>query len=191
MFDLSLDPFSLGGSGVCGRRLNPKLLSIFQKKYLQFHAGECRDQSRFNLCGQRLLDAFITHIGKEPQVRVAQGNPRGRERIVARARAFIHANLSRPISIESIAKAAATSQRTLHRCFLSVLEETPYSYTLKVRLHRIRNTLISDDELSATVAAAANRWGVTDLGRFAGRYEELFGELPSRTRALRRPNPIL
>jgi hypothetical protein len=33
------------------------------------------------------------------------------------------------------------------------------------------------------VALAANRWGIAELGRLAGQYRKLFGELPSQTAA--------
>ena len=180
-FDLSFDPFALGGTGVYGQRLNPELLASFQDRYSRFHAGWCSNPAYFDQCGLQLLDAMILHMGREPRSQVGSRNPRGQERVVARARAFIHDNLNQSLSVEKIAKAASASQRTLHRAFLSVLGETPYSYTLKVRLHRIRNSLISDDEILWTVTAAANRWGVAELGRFAGRDEKLFGELPSQT----------
>jgi AraC-like DNA-binding protein len=112
-------------------------------------------------------------------------DPRGHSRIVARARAFIHANLDTSLSIERIAAAAHTSHRTLHRAFQVVLDETPYSYVLKLRLHRIRHELISDAEAVCTITAVANHWGLSELGRFAAWYRELFGELPSQTLARR------
>ncbi|HMO28923.1 helix-turn-helix domain-containing protein [Enterovirga sp.] len=80
--------------------------------------------------------------------------------------------------MERIAAAASPP----HRTFQEVLDETPYSYVLKLRLHRIRHVLVSDAELSCTIASIANLWGITELGRFAGHYQELFGELPSETR---------
>ena len=87
------------------------------------------------------------------------------------------------MSIDKIANAAWTSQRTLHRAFQLVLDETPYSYVLKLRLHRIRHDLASDAEVTCTVTCIASRWGISELGRFAGWYRDLFGERPSETLA--------
>jgi len=80
-----------------------------------------------------------------------------------------------------IASAAATSHRTLHRAFHVVLDETPYSYVLKLRLHRIRHELVTDAEAACTITRVAHRWNIADMGRFAGWYRDLFGELPSQT----------
>jgi transcriptional regulator GlxA family with amidase domain len=67
-----------------------------------------------------------------------------------------------------------------------VLNETPYSYVQKVRLHRIRHELVSNSEMCCTIACVAHNWGITELGRFAGWYREQFGELPSQTLARNR-----
>ena len=180
--DIVLDPFALG-SGVHARPLARGLLAQFQQEYMRLHADPSVSVSRFNLCGQRLLDAFLLHFGRQLRTRLGPGAPGKRERVVACARAFIHESLSQPLSVEKIATAASTSPRTLHRAFQAILEETPYSYVLKLRLHRIRHVLVSDAELSCSIASIANWWGITELGRFAGYYQELFGELPSETRA--------
>jgi AraC-like DNA-binding protein len=135
------------------------------------------------MIGTQLLDAMIVHFARLPRSQVGGVDPRGSARIVARARAFIHANLDRPLSIEMIASAAATSHRTLHRAFQIVLDETPYSYVQKLRLHRIRHELISEAEAVCTITSAAHRWNIPELGRFAGWYRDLFGELPSQTLA--------
>lgn len=180
--DVVLDPFALG-SGVHPRPFSPDLLAHFQREYLRLHEDPSLSGSRFNLCGQRLLDAFLVHFGRPPRAGLRFRVQGKRERIVARARDFIHEALCQPLSVEKIAAAASTSPRTLHRAFQEVLDETPYSYVLKLRLHRIRHVFVSDAELSCTIASIASWWGITELGRFAGHYRELFGELPSETRA--------
>jgi hypothetical protein len=43
--------------------------------------------------------------------------------------------------------------------------------------------LVQASDASGGVAAVANRWGIRHLGRFAGEYRKMFGELPSRTLA--------
>jgi AraC-like DNA-binding protein len=104
-------------------------------------------------------------------------------RIVSRARAYIHAHLTDPISLDAIALAAHTSRRTLYRAFAEILNDTPQTYVRRLRLHRIRADLAGDAERACTVTIIANQWGISELGRLAGWYRELFGERPSETLA--------
>lgn len=180
--ELVLDPYTLGGSGIHRRRLPPARLAVLRDLCLKVHHGRHTGAADAALLSRQVLRDLILHLGREPRAPVGRPDPRGPVRIVARARAFIHAHLDRPLSIDMIAAAADTSERTLHRAFRTVLDETPYSYVLKQRLHRIRHALLSDAELSVTISTLANRWGISELGRFAGWYGDLFGELPSRTR---------
>lgn len=178
--DMVLDAKTLGGSGVDVQKLPAHTMNQLRASFLRVHVGHAGGPTISEL-GNELLAALIVHLGRVPRPTVGGTNPRGHSLVVARARAFIHDHLDQPLSIDKIAAAAATSHRTLHRAFQLVLNETPYSYVLKLRLHRIRHELISDKELACSITAVANHWGMPELGRFAGWYHDLFGELPSRT----------
>jgi AraC-like DNA-binding protein len=182
--DLILDAKTLGGTGIDPKkRFAAPDLSRLRTQFEQIHAARGADVSNAGTIGAQLLSAMITHFARRPRFEVGGTDPRGHARIVARARAFIHENLDRPLSIDKIANAAATSHRTLHRAFQIVLDETPYSYVQKLRLHRIRHELISDAEAACTITSVAHRWNIPELGRFAAWYRDLFGELPSQTLA--------
>jgi hypothetical protein len=128
--DLVLDAKTLGGTGIdAKKRFSTPDLSRFRTQFEQIHAGGHGDVANACMTGTQLLDAMIMHFAREPHIHVGGTDPRGHARIVARARAFIHANLDQPLSIDKIANAAATSHRTLHRAFQIVLDETPYSYS--------------------------------------------------------------
>jgi AraC-like DNA-binding protein len=131
-----------------------------------------------------LLEALVGRIGREPQTlhTMPQG---GYGRIVARARAFIEANLEAAITIDQIAAAGFASRRTLHRAFHEILGETPHGYVLKLRLNRIRQELAGQEEARRTITMVAHKWGLPELGRMAAQYREQFGELPSETLARR------
>jgi transcriptional regulator GlxA family with amidase domain len=119
------------------------------------------------------------HPARRPTGRLDHGH----WRIVARAQAYIAANLAEPIAIDALADAACTTRRTLHRAFVEVLGESPRDHVLRSRLLRIRADLEAAAGDACTVADVANRWGIGELGRFAARYRALFGELPSATLA--------
>lgn len=176
--DIVLIPRSLGGSGVFGRRLPAEKLARLRGLFQRVHAGTTSGHA----AQKCLLGTLVYHLGRRPRAFVRTKAPHGNERIVTRARAFIHENLNRLLSVETIAEAAATSPRTLHRAFRAVLDETPYSYVLKLRLHRIRHEIITDTEMETSLASLVNNWEISELGRFSGWYRELFGELPSQTR---------
>jgi AraC-like DNA-binding protein len=184
---LVLDARTLGGTGIHARRVAEGALGGFRAQFELIHAGQDGPPSRAAVLGGRLLDAFIAHLGRPPHRRIGRASPRGHARIVARARAYIFEHLEQPLSTDAIAAAAYTSRRTLHRAFNDVLDETPQSYVRKLRLHRIRRDLASDAEFLCTITIVANQWGISELGRFSGWYRDLFGELPSKTLAQRRP----
>jgi AraC-like DNA-binding protein len=174
-------PKTLGGTGVDTRRFSARNLSMLKTQFERIHAG--RHASAARMIGRQLLGAMIVHFARDPHFHLGGTDPRGHARIVARARAFIHENLDQLLSIDKIANAAATSHRTLHRAFQIVLDETPYSYVLKLRLHRIRHELVTEAEATCTISSVAHRWNISELGRFSGWYRDLFGELPSQTLA--------
>jgi len=177
----------LGGSGFFGRRLPAPQLTRLRHLFQRVHSGHASGDDAHKC----LLDTLVTHVGRRPRASIGIRDPGSYARIVRRARAFIHENLNRLLSVEVIAHAAVTSPRTLHRAFRIVLDETPYSYVLKLRLHRIRREVIADAEAASTLASIANHWGVSELGRFSGWYRDLFGELPSQTRKKPRETPPL
>jgi AraC-like DNA-binding protein len=185
---LVLDARTLGGTGVEERRFSARELASLQARFRQAHLGGDNQAAGPTALGGQMLHMLIQRLGRPPRI----SRPLDRQRlgrVVARARAYIRENLDRPLSIEAIAAAAFTSHRTLHRAFHLVLDETPYAYVLRLRLHRIRYELVSEAEKNATVTAVANQWGISELGRFAGWYRDLFGELPSETLRRNRENP--
>jgi AraC-like DNA-binding protein len=180
--DLVLDGKTLGGTRIdADRKLPAPDLARLQMQFERIHAGQLADAATARMVAMQFLDSMIVHLARSPRFLLAGHDPRGLVRIVARARAFIHEHLDQPLSVEMIASAAATSPRTLHRAFHTVLDETPYSYVLKLRLHRIRHELVTDAEAACTITMAAQRWNVAAMGRLAAWYRDLFGELPSQT----------
>jgi len=190
---LVLDLRTLGGTGISNRLVTPTILGTLRERFMRVHQHPHVLPQSAAAMGHGLLDAVIFHFARLPRPSIGQTDPRGIARVVARARTFIHDRLDEPLSINAIAGAASVSRRTLQRAFHDVLGETVQDYVLKLRLHRIRHDLASDVEAVCTVAVVANRWGISELGRFSGRYRAFFGELPSHTlrSAVRSPDARL
>jgi len=178
---LALDAAVIRQSGVHPRSLAPAALDRLRRWAVGAHRGAMADGETLVRFRARALAAVVQHLGRSP--RVAPGLPSigGHERIVARARAWIDAQLGEPIGINDIAAAAGASRRTLSRAFFDVLEESPWAYVTRLRLHRIRSDLVAHAISAPRIAEASNRWGVGELGRMSGRYKAMFGELPSET----------
>ena len=182
--DLTLDERTLGGTGVHPRKLAPDIPVRLREQFQSIHRGRpVRDDP-----ARSMLHSLICHLARPPRRVNAGTNPGCHGRIVRQARAYIAEHLSEPISADAIASAAGASKRTLFRAFAEVMDEAPRSYVRRLRLHRIRRDLADAPERACTIALIANDWGMSDLGRMAGAYRELFGEKPSETlRAARGP----
>ena len=73
------------------------------------------------------------------------------------------------------------SSRTLQTCCREQLGMPPSRYFHFRQLQRIHHALRRADPTRTTVSETARRYGVTELGRFAGNYRDLFGDRPSAT----------
>ena len=183
--ELVLDRPVLGGTGLHARPLADATLRRLRHAFELIHAGR-RDAMRETRIGQQLLRALIAHLGRAPRVGNRAGRTDAHAMIVRRARAYILEHLAEPICPDTLAQAAHTSRRTLFRAFAEILDDSPQIYVMRLRLHRIRHDLASDEERACTVALIANQWGISELGRMARRYRDLFGEFPSDTLARQR-----
>lgn len=177
--DLVLDRKTLGGTGVHARKLSPAIADLLQVQLRSIHKGRDvrADPARI------MLDAVLRHLARPPRKLNGGRAPCRHGRVLERARAYILANLSEPMSVDEIASAAGASRRTLFRAFDEILDETPRTFVRRLRLHRIRRDLADGPERACTIALIANEWGMSDLGRMAGWYRDLFGERPSETLA--------
>lgn len=88
--------------------------------------------------------------------------------------------------IADLCRALRVSPRSLHAAFLAVTGVGPHAYFARRRLNDVRKRLAEGDRARDTVTNVALELGFTELGRFAGKYQALFGEKPSQTLRRRR-----
>ena len=181
-FDLVLDRTVLGGTGLHGRSMSPSTVKALASEFERLHVGH---RSRPDI-GPMLLQALINHLARPPIDHARRINTHLHAKIVMRARSYIIEHLAEPIALDDIAAAAIVSRRTLYRAFAEIFDDTPQGYVRRLRLHRIRQGLASPNETACTIAVVANQWGISELGRLAGWYRQMFGELPSDTLAAMR-----
>lgn len=91
-------------------------------------------------------------------------------------------DMDRPVNIAMLAATLRVSIRTLEKAFISATGMPPKKYLLHRRLNRARQALLAADPLGGdSVTSVAIGLGFTELGRFAVRYRQFFGESPSQT----------
>lgn len=189
--DLALDRLLLAGSGQHRRKVPPGVTAALARRLDLLHASGAPTDMRALIAALRLMRRIVAvYYGRAPRGTTIAARPGCHAGIFARAQRHIEEHLDAPIPVDALAAAAFTSRRTLNRAFLHMVDESPQAYVRRLRLHRLRQDLAGEAEARCTVAMAANRWGMGELGRIAGRYRELFGELPSQTLERRRTGSL-
>lgn len=181
--ELALDRSALQCSGLHSEPVAAEPLAWLRSHAMRIHQHSTPIGERQAEIGAAMLRLVIDHYVCVPDRGDGPMNPKGRARIVHRAREYIRENLAAPITPDILSAAAGTSRRTLERAFREVLEDSPYDYVRRLRLHRIRRELVTAAEAQCTISRVARRWRIREPGRFAGWYSELFGEAPSTTLA--------
>jgi AraC family transcriptional regulator, ethanolamine operon transcriptional activator len=100
---------------------------------------------------------------------------------MSRALECVRSKATVSIQVGDLAAATGISTRTLHRCFQAYLQMGPKEYLKYRRLNQVRRALRLEDSSGNQVTRIMSRYGVTEFGRFAAAYRELFQELPSDT----------
>ena len=102
-------------------------------------------------------------------------------RLVGRAVELVQDHRDLRLSVRDLAANLDVSERTLQYAFHNQFDVSPQHFLIWHRLQQARRDLLGSDPEQITVGAVANKHGFFDLGRFAAKYRQLYGELPSVT----------
>jgi AraC-like DNA-binding protein len=110
----------------------------------------------------------------------------GRVRAVDKRRVVINCidyatSIHRIPSIRELCLVAHVSERTLREAFVREYDLPPSQYFRLWALEEAHRQLIRNQQNPGTVTEIATGLGFDHLGRFAGRYKQLYGETPSET----------
>lgn len=100
---------------------------------------------------------------------------------IERARAFIHAEAERTLTLEEIAGVAALSRFHLTRSFADAFGLPPLAYHRRLRLDRAAALLKLEGDSATAIAA---RLGYASLSAFTRAFRQHFGVPPTKARTL-------
>lgn len=126
------------------------------------------------------LVLYVRRPGFQSQFSEALVTQTGRADSLAPAIAWARANLDR-VDVESLARRAGLSLRTLHRRCLETLSTTPARLIEKLRVERARSLLESRDVPSKTLAQSCGFGGTARMNRA---FQRELGLLPRAYRVL-------
>jgi AraC family ethanolamine operon transcriptional activator len=86
-----------------------------------------------------------------------------------------------PVPLSRLCRILGLSERGLRNAFYGVHGMGPKRWLLAERLHCVRHVLSDACARPTTVTDVATDHGFFELGRFAGTYKQVFGEMPSET----------
>lgn len=94
---------------------------------------------------------------------------------IGKALRMIHAGYDQPLSVDTLASAAAMSVAAFHAAFKSVTGTSPLQYIKATRLHKARMLMIQQG-MNASVAAS--RVGYESPSQFSREFKRFFGRSP-------------
>jgi AraC-like DNA-binding protein len=129
---------------------------------------------------QQLIDALVECLsgGSADQATPAA---RRHQDILVRFEGLLQAQPGGDPRMAEICAALGVSERLLRSVCAEHLGMSPTSYLRLRRMSLVHRTLWRGGPGAASVSEVARRYGFRNLGRFAGTYRVLFGELPSAT----------
>ena len=101
--------------------------------------------------------------------------------IIGRFMELLDARPAGPLYMQEISDAIGVSSRTLRMACQTQLGVSPTRYLLLRRMGLARRALRDADPLVTRVTDVATEYGFLELGRFAVKYRQIFGETPSST----------
>ncbi len=131
----------------------------------------------------QLVDSLITPLLRyiENSNQTLHSSPkRRRDKAVIKAVDIINNLSGRSSTISELCQLTNVSERTLEYAFLEKYKISPSEYIKAIRLHKVKNALISSERKDIQISTIANKHGFWHLGQFAADFKSQFGVLPSR-----------
>ncbi len=135
---------------------------------------------------EAMLEIAVRSLGPHGEDRAL--TPQGRltsMRIVKACEDYATASRYQGLTLAELSGASGVSERRVRYAFYDCHKMSPIAYLRIAALNAVRAQLLEGPVMADAVTRAASDFGFWHLGRFAGQYRVLFGELPSETIAHR------
>ena len=152
-------------------------------------AGDVLTESAVHGLEQQLIHALVECLSDGARRAQSKAVVKRHNSLMARFEDACVSYEHRMPSLKELCAALGVPERSLRTYCTQHLGMGPMNYLRLRRMKLIRLALRSASPADSGVAELARRHGFTEPGRFAARYRQLFGELPSAT--LRRSVTVL
>jgi AraC family ethanolamine operon transcriptional activator len=134
---------------------------------------------------EKMLEVATLIIEQPQTAKLEQkGRPKfSRQEIIIRSQDFLKKSYGRPVLISEWAVTVQVSERTLRNVFKDYFQISPHRYLQIRQAHQVYRALRAAEAEEVLVSDVLLLHGVFDFGRFASLYQQMFGELPSKTLA--------
>lgn len=130
---------------------------------------------------EELLAGVLTALAAAKVGGASRSGVLNAARIVRGVEDFLDGGARQGAQVEDICRALNVSRRTLYRVFHDILGVSPKAYLRLRNMSAARARLLEGGARPTTVTQVALEQGFWELGRFAGAYRAMFGEMPSET----------
>ena len=129
---------------------------------------------------QGIIHALMTCL-RSTRVKCNGPATQDRQQILMRFEDVLADRLGGLLRMSELCALTGVNERTLRSCCAEFLGISPSRYVLLRRLKQARTALRDADRATVSVEEIARACGFTELGRFAGAYQTVFGETPLTT----------
>ncbi|MFC5577781.1 helix-turn-helix transcriptional regulator [Lysobacter niabensis] len=181
--DGQLDPEPFARTHACRSRTESIAAVIALAQRALAIAGDepgllCGSAARSTLPQQVPESVFVSFRPLESQRQSGRKRVQ-RALVLERSLELIESDLTHNLMVEELCSVAGVSERTLRSMFLEQFGLSPHRYLMVRRLHAVRRKLRLAYK-GDTVTSICSEFGISDFGRFAKHYRQLFGTLPSQ-----------
>ena len=183
-----VEPSSSSKKRVCrvtpaNRQLTHQFLAILRQIMTAARSSQFESSPAAACAETRLLQVASLIVGQrqrnEPH---HEGRPKlPRQEIIRRSREFFEECKDASIQVAELTNAIGVSERTLRTAFNEYYGIGPCRYLQLRQIHQVHCALKAADPEEESVTDILLQSGQWELGRFAARYRQIYGELPSET----------